>query len=68
MTGNPIPRVFKIGASRVLEDDSTAGLSVDEVRERLKHLYPELAHATHRELLQDGTLYVEFLPRPGRKG
>jgi hypothetical protein len=65
---NPTPRVFKIGATRIVEDASMAGLSNEQVRDILKRTYPEVAHATIREREQDGLHIVEFLPQPGRKG
>lgn len=65
---NPTPRVFKIGATRVVEDAALAGLGNEEVREILKHTYPEVAHATIREREENGLRIVEFLPQPGRKG
>ena len=65
---NPTPRVFKTGSTRIVESETTAGLSNEEVREILKRTYPEVAHATIREREQDGLRIVEFLPQPGRKG
>jgi len=63
------PRVFKTGAVRIVEDDSTRELSIEEVRNRLKVTYPEIAHATTREVKNDdGQIIIEFLPQPGRKG
>ena len=61
-------RIFKIGSTKVVEDDSLAGLSINEVRDRLKTTFPEVAQATVREKTEDDITYVEFLPRPGRKG
>jgi len=65
---NPTPRVFKTGATRIVEDETMAGLTNDQVRDVLKRTYPEVAHATIREREQDGLRIVEFLPQPGRKG
>ncbi len=65
---NPTPRVFKIGATRIVEDPSLAGRSNEEVRDILRHSYPEVAHATIREREQDGLHIVEYLNQPGRKG
>ena len=66
----PLTRVFKIGASRVVEDEATAQLSTEQVRELLKATYPEVANATIRERTdaEAGLHIVEFLPQPGRKG
>lgn len=61
-------RIFKIGNDRILDDASTQHLGVEEVRDRLKHSYPEVAHATIRETESDGVRMVEFLPQAGRKG
>lgn len=63
-------RIFKIGTTKIAEDESMAELSLDEIRERLKPLYPEVAEATIREKedAESGITFVEFLPRPGRKG
>ena len=66
---NPQPRIFKIGATTIVEDDSLAGKTLDEVKDILKRTYPEVAHATVRErTLDDGTQVVEWLAKPGRKG
>lgn len=64
----PTPRVFKTGATRIVEDETMAGLTNEQVRDILKRTYPEVAHATIREREQDGLRIVEFLPQPGRKG
>jgi len=66
---NPQPRIFKIGTTTIVEDDSLAGKTLDEVKDILKRAYPEVAHATVRErTLDDGTQVVEWLAKPGRKG
>ena len=63
------PRIFKTGAVRIVEDESTHGLSNEEVRSILKTTYPEIANATIREVTTtEGQTVVEFLPQPGRKG
>ncbi len=65
----PLTRVFKIGATRVVEDPSTmSGMSNEQVRDLLKTSYPEIANATLRERDENGLRVVEFLPQPGRKG
>ena len=63
-----LTRVFKIGATRVVEDPSMSGLSNEQVRDLLKTSYPEIANATLRERDENGLRVVEFLPQPGRKG
>ena len=65
---NPLPRVFKIGATRIVETDSMFDLTNEQVRELLKISYPEVANATLREREENGLRVVEFLPQPGRKG
>lgn len=67
---NPQPnRVFKIGATTIQADASFAGFSNEQAREVLKRSYPEVAHATLREVtLDDGTIAVIFTSVPGRKG
>lgn len=68
----PPARVFKIGATRIVEDPSMSGLSNEQVRDLLKSGYPEIANATLRErTFEEGEnrrRVVEFLPQPGRKG
>jgi hypothetical protein len=61
-------RVFKIGATRIVEDASMHGVSNEDVRALLKTSYPEIANATIRERDENGLRVVEFLPQPGRKG
>jgi len=61
-------RVFKIGATRIVEDPSMSGVSNEGVRDLLKTNYPEIANATLRERDENGMRIVEFLPQPGRKG
>jgi PRTRC genetic system protein C len=68
-TNNTQTRIFKIGATRVVEDPSTmSGMSNEQVRDLLKTSYPEIANATIRERDENGLRVVEFLPQPGRKG
>ena len=63
------PRIFKTGATRIVEDESLRGLDNEAVRHLLKTAYPEIAHATIREVTtDDGQTVVELLPQPGRKG
>lgn len=70
MTENTTPnRVFKIGATRIVEDASLSGKSLDDVKAILQRSYPEIAHATVRETtLEDGSICYYFINRPGRKG
>ncbi len=68
MNDQNITRIFKIGSSRIVEDESLSGLSIEEVRDRLKRTYPEVANATFRQKQEGDTLYIEFMPVAGRKG
>lgn len=66
---NTQPRIFKIGATRIVEDASLAGRDLDEVKVILQRTYPEIAHAAVRETtLEDGAKLIEWLAQPGRKG
>jgi len=65
---NSLSRVFKIGATRIVEDPSMAPLDNNAIRDLLKTSYPEIANATIREREDNGLRVVEFLPQPGRKG
>lgn len=64
----PLSRVFKIGATRIIETEQMSGHSNEQVKELLKISYPEVANATLREREENGLRVVEFLPQPGRKG
>ncbi len=61
-------RIFKIGSTKIVEDESMQGLSLDEVRNHLKTSFPEVAQAAVQEKTEGDIIYVEFLPKPGRKG
>jgi SRSO17 transposase len=61
-------RIFKIGATRIVADETMIALDHEAVRQRLKATYPEITHATIREREENGLQIVEFLPQPGRKG
>ena len=67
-SNSTLPRVFKAGTVRIVEDESMQGLSNEEVRNLLKATYPEVANATIRETTAEGQRVIEFLPQPGRKG
>jgi len=64
----PLPRIFKIGSARVVEDDSMKGMTNEQVQQTLAFQYPEVANATIHTTEKDGKLFVEFLKKPGRKG
>ena len=64
----PSPRMFKIGATRIVETPAMSGLTNEQVRDLLKLTYPEVAHATLREREDNGLRVVDFLPQAGRKG
>ena len=67
-------RLFKTGATVIEIDDAMAHMDNDTIRNVLKLQYPELAHATLREVpqepLDDGTpvLLIEAFAKPGTKG
>lgn len=70
MTEQSTPnRIFKIGTTTIVEDESLAGKSLDEIKTILQRTYPEVAHATVREItLEDGTVAVHYIPQAGKKG
>lgn len=61
-------RIFKVGAVRIVEDETTRGMTSEQVKNLLKPMYPEVANATFVEREQDGQPVVEFIPQPGSKG
>lgn len=65
---NEIQRIFKIGSTQIVADESTRHLDNEGVRQVLRNSYPEVVNATIREREENGTIFVEFLPQPGRKG
>jgi hypothetical protein len=68
-TNNTQDRVFKIGSTTIVEDESLAGKSLDEVKTILQRTYPEVAHATVREVtLDDGSTCYHYIPVAGKKG
>lgn len=67
-TRTALPRIFKIGSNRVVEDESMREMSNEQVQETLAFQYPEIANATIHTTEKDGNLFVEFLPKAGRKG
>lgn len=63
------PRIFKTGSTTIVEDESTSGLTAEQVRDVLKFQFPEVASATiNSRTTEDGQQIIEFLPKPGRKG
>ena len=65
----PKQRIFKIGSTRIVADETMRDLDNEAIRDLLKRTYPEAANATIREReLEDGTLLVEYFARPGVKG
>lgn len=66
---NQQPRLFKIGTTTIVEDESMLGLDLDAVKQLLQSSYPEVTHATVREhTLEDGITVLDFIPVAGRKG
>jgi hypothetical protein len=62
-------RFFKTGSTLITESPEMRHLNNEEIRALLKHSYPEVANASVREVPQDdGSLLIEYLPVPGRKG
>lgn len=61
-------REFHVGGTVIQENDATVGKSNEDVRDILKHSFPEVANATVRATDKDGKTIVEFLPQAGRKG
>jgi hypothetical protein len=60
--------IFQIGIHKVVADETTAALSVEEARQFLKNTYPEVIHATATERVVDGQRIVVYTPIVGRKG
>lgn len=66
---NQQPRLFKTGSTIITENETTANLSPEEVRDILKYQYPEVANATiSLSTNEDGQQTISYLPKPGRKG
>ncbi|MEO1666743.1 MAG: PRTRC system protein C [Chloroflexota bacterium] len=63
-----LPRIFKIGTQRIVEDDSMTGMTNEQVQEMLAFSHPEVANAKIATTEKDGKLYIEFIPKAGRKG
>lgn len=61
-------RVFITGTTRIVEDESLAPLSIEEVQAKLANSYPEVRNATIRNRTEGELEVFEFLPQPGRKG
>ena len=67
-------RIFKTGSTLIDIDATMAHRSNDAICDLLKLQYPELAHATLREIpqepLADGTpvMLIEAMPSIGSKG
>ena len=70
MTAQNTPaRIFKTGTTIIAEDETLRSLSDDDVKALLQRTYPEIAHATVRETVQeDGTRVLTYLPQVGKKG
>jgi hypothetical protein len=65
---NTLPRIFKIGSTRIVEDESMRDMTNEQVQETLAFQYPEVANATIHTTEKDGSLYIEWISKPGRKG
>ena len=67
-TSNPTRRLFRTGGTVISESAATQGLSIEQVLQRLKTAYPEIAHASVRETRDGDTLIVDYTAQAGRKG
>ena len=63
-----LQRVFKIGSTLIVEDESQVDLSNEQVRDALAFQYPEVANATISTSEQNGQQIVSYMAKPGRKG
>lgn len=62
-------RIFKVGSTRIVEDETTRQMTNEQVRQMLRAQYPEVANATiQQRQADDGNTVIEFMPQPGRKG
>lgn len=61
-------RLFRIGTTIISESAATQDLTPEQVRQRLKTAWPEIAHAALRETREGDTLLIDFTPQAGRKG
>jgi PRTRC genetic system protein C len=62
-------RIFQVGMTTITEDDSTRGMTPQQVKTILKRAYPEIANAEIKETTRDdGTQVIQFVAKPGRKG
>jgi hypothetical protein len=60
MTEQTPPRIFKIGTTTIIEDETMTVLDLDGVKQILQSSYPEVAHATVREtMLEDHDVFRE---------
>ena len=67
-TSNPTRRLFRTGGTVISESAATQGLSIEQVLQRLKTAYPEMAHASVLETRDGDTLIVDYTAQAGRKG
>lgn len=60
-------RIFKYSGQTY--DDPGAEYTVDEIKQHLASIYPEITQAkTEEKTLDDGTLEITFVKRAGTKG
>ena len=64
----PKQRIFKIGSTQIVADETMHDLDNEGVRDLLKRTYPEVANATIREQEEDDMIVLTFFPIAGRKG
>lgn len=62
-------RVFITGTTRIQEDASMRGKSLEQVKNLLVAMgYAEVRTAEVKEKTEGDTQYIQFVPRAGRKG
>lgn len=60
------PRVFKVGGKLIPDPDATK--TIEDVKNTLKLMYPEVSTGTHKVTDDGEQVIVEFLPKAGKKG
>lgn len=61
-------RMARIGGQEIALPAELFAAPVEDIRNHLRELYPEVAQAAHREHTKDGVAWLEFIPRAGKKG
>ncbi|MEM9955265.1 MAG: PRTRC system protein C [Chloroflexota bacterium] len=63
-----LQRVFIIGDTRIVENETLVNLTNEEAQHMLAFTYPEVENAKVTTSVQNGQLVIEFMNRPGKKG